>query len=85
MALQTSMFPWQQENKAIIEETFSTWSVLRCYNQDQLAIEFRELLGFGCGKLKFIRKQEGTARQLISSHWLSERIQLTNWRQDKHI
>jgi hypothetical protein len=43
---QTSMFPWQIENTAIMEETFSTWCVLRCYKQGQLAVAVRELLGF---------------------------------------
>jgi hypothetical protein len=32
------MFPWQRENTAVMEEMFSTWSVPRCYNWDQLAI-----------------------------------------------
>jgi hypothetical protein len=31
------MFPRQQENTAIMEETFSEWSVPRCYKQDELA------------------------------------------------
>jgi hypothetical protein len=31
---------------AIMEETFSTLSMLSCYNQDQLAVAIRELLGF---------------------------------------
>jgi hypothetical protein len=35
-----------------MEETFSTRSVLRCYNQDQLVVAVRELLGFSrCGLL----------------------------------
>jgi hypothetical protein len=51
MALQTSMFAWQQENTAIMEETFSTWSMLRCYNLEQLAVAVRELLGFSCHEL----------------------------------
>jgi hypothetical protein len=41
-----SMFPRQQENTAIMEETFSTRSVPICYKQDQLAVAVRELLGF---------------------------------------
>jgi hypothetical protein len=40
------MFPQQRKNKAIIEETFSVQSVPRCYNQDELAVAVRELLGF---------------------------------------
>jgi hypothetical protein len=40
------MFPRQQENTAIMEETFSTQSVPGCYNRDQLAVAIRELLGF---------------------------------------
>jgi hypothetical protein len=38
MALQISMFPWQQENTAIKEETFSVWFMPRCYKQDQLSV-----------------------------------------------
>jgi hypothetical protein len=34
-APQTSMFPRKQEDAAITEETFSSLSVPRCYNQDQ--------------------------------------------------
>jgi hypothetical protein len=37
-ALQTSVFPRQQENTTIMEETFSTRSVPRCYKQDQLPV-----------------------------------------------
>jgi hypothetical protein len=42
---ETSMFP-RHENTAIIEETFSTRSVPRCYKQDQLVVAVRELLRF---------------------------------------
>jgi hypothetical protein len=45
------MFPWQKENTAIMEEIFSTWSVLRCYKQDQLAVVVRELLVFSHDEL----------------------------------
>jgi hypothetical protein len=40
------MFPVQQENTAIMEETFSMRSVPRYYKQDQLAVVVRELLQF---------------------------------------
>jgi hypothetical protein len=36
MVLQTSMFPWQQKNAAVMEETFPTQSVPRYYNQGKL-------------------------------------------------
>jgi hypothetical protein len=39
--MQTSMVPRQQENTAIMEETFSTRSAPRSYKQDQLAVEIR--------------------------------------------
>jgi hypothetical protein len=34
-----------------MEETFSLWSMLRCYNQDKLAVAVRELLGFSHGEM----------------------------------
>jgi hypothetical protein len=34
-----------------MEKAFSTLSVLRCYNQDQLAVGVRELLGFSSCEL----------------------------------
>jgi hypothetical protein len=36
-APQTSVFSWQHENTAIMEETFSMRSVPICYKRDQLA------------------------------------------------
>jgi hypothetical protein len=47
MAPQRSMFPRQQDNTEIIEETFSTRSVLRCYKQDQLAVAVTPRLEMG--------------------------------------
>jgi hypothetical protein len=44
MALETSMFPWQQEKTAVMEMVFSTWSMSRCYKQGQLAVEVCWLL-----------------------------------------
>jgi hypothetical protein len=41
-ALRTSMFPRQRENTAVMDETFSTRSVPKCYNQDQLAVANRQ-------------------------------------------
>jgi hypothetical protein len=37
------MFPWQKDNRAIIEEKFSMQSMLTCYEVMQ---SVRELLGF---------------------------------------
>jgi hypothetical protein len=37
------MFPRQQENTAIMEETFSAQSMLRCYKQDQLPVAVRKV------------------------------------------
>jgi hypothetical protein len=45
-ALKTSMFPRQQENTAVMGKTFSVQSIRRCYNQDQLSVAVREILGF---------------------------------------
>jgi hypothetical protein len=47
MAPQRNMFLRQRENTAIMEETFSTLSVPRCCNQDQLAVAFRSPCGSG--------------------------------------
>jgi hypothetical protein len=38
MAQHTGMFPWQEENTAIIEAVFSTRSVVRCSKQDHLDV-----------------------------------------------
>jgi hypothetical protein len=46
MAPQTSVLPRQQQNTAIMAETFSMQSVLKFYNQNQLAVAVSELLGF---------------------------------------
>jgi hypothetical protein len=43
------MFPQQEENIAIMEETYSTLSVPGCYKQVQLAV--KELMGFSHGEL----------------------------------
>jgi hypothetical protein len=45
------MLPRQQENTAVMEETFSTLSEPMGYKQDELAIEVRELLGFSSCEL----------------------------------
>jgi hypothetical protein len=43
-APQTSMFPWQQENTAVMEQLFSMQSTQRCYKEDQLAVAVSELV-----------------------------------------
>jgi hypothetical protein len=48
------MFRRQREN-TILEEMFSTRSVPRCSNQDQLAVEVGELLGFSRCELLLLR------------------------------
>jgi hypothetical protein len=40
------MLPWQRENTAIMERTFPTRSVLRCYKHAQLAVAVRKLREF---------------------------------------
>jgi hypothetical protein len=40
------MFPREQENTAIMEQTSSTQSVPRCFKQDQLAVVVRGQSGF---------------------------------------
>jgi hypothetical protein len=52
-APQAGMFPRQRQNTAIMEETFSTRSVPRFYNQDQLAVAVSELEDC-CGSLVVI-------------------------------
>jgi hypothetical protein len=39
VARQTSTFPWQKENAAILGAVFSTRYVLICYKQDQLDVQ----------------------------------------------
>jgi hypothetical protein len=46
MASQTSMYPRQQENTAVMEEIYFTRSVTRCYKQNQLAAVTRGLRRF---------------------------------------
>jgi hypothetical protein len=50
-APQTSIFPRQRQNTAIMQDMFSTRSVPRCFTKDQLAVAVRKLLGFSCGEL----------------------------------
>jgi hypothetical protein len=45
------MFRRQQENAATLEEKFSTRSMLKYYEQEQLAVAVRGLLEFNCCEL----------------------------------
>jgi hypothetical protein len=74
-ALQTSMFPWQQENTAVMEEMSSTRSVTTCYKQDQFAVvvsnfrvEVFEYLHISSGNRKRRRKGNQVPGGITGSH-----------------
>jgi hypothetical protein len=76
------MLQWQQQNTAIMAETFSMLSMSRCYNQNQLEVAVREMLEFSrcelllleagsCGRGQFGSPDEGKdpLLQVATKQW----------------